>query len=102
MLIFHDLEDKEAHDKFVVWKRANPTGFVVNHKLANEMMIHWACCRHLVFSSDDTVSLTKKKKICSLDKRELERWVASQPSMKLQECSRCDVRGTVPKCPDKY
>jgi len=74
LLEFRDDAEKEAHDSFKRWRRANNDGFFVNCKSGKSVTLHHALCPH----SGDTDwekgkwgSLTRNRKICSDTREEL-------------------------------
>jgi len=84
--IFHDVEDAEAHEKFVKWLDRNPDGFYINCKTARDMVLHRSSCFHA--SPLELGSLTKNRKACSSNWHKLDDWVTEQ-SGKLRICRDC-------------
>lgn len=90
---FSDNTQSGAHSKFQAWRRKNPDGFFLNQKTQEAGMLHRVSCRH---PDDDAwesadhggASLTKKLKVCSVDRAELRAW-AKQRGVSLQDCSHC-------------
>ena len=66
MPIFCSDTDKDAHQKFVDWIDANPKGFVINRKGAQEMVLHIGSCGH--FKPYDWANQTSNLKACSDDR----------------------------------
>ena len=89
METFFDSWDAGAHDKFVRWRDRNQRGCVINRRSPGDAMIHRASCGHLVFDSDEPVSLTRTMKVCSPDKAELEAWARENMSAGLKRCRSC-------------
>jgi hypothetical protein len=90
-LVFWDKIDKDAHDKFQNWRRGNDgIGLFINVKTAKRGMLHKVLCAHPGNTdfSDESQSLTRKRKVCSTSRKELERW-AEENSLMLTACSDC-------------
>jgi len=87
---FWDREGSGAHAAFLEWCEDNrDDGFVINCKTASEMWLHRARCPAFEFGPDAKVSLTRNRKVCSLDREQLVRWVGRQWGVTLIDCSRC-------------
>jgi hypothetical protein len=87
---FWDRDGVVKHDDFVKWLDENPEGFFINCRSASNMMLHRSTCPHLVFHVP--VSLTRYRKICSLDRAQLERWADEHGSKPVRSCSTCSPR----------
>lgn len=87
---FWDRDDRGAHVAFVKWLDENPDGFVINCRTANDMMLHRSSCSAVIF--DDPVSLTRKRKVCSSDREQLERWAKKHGGEPLRYCKMCSPR----------
>lgn len=85
---FCDRDGEGQHEAFKRWREENSDGYVLNCLTAMSFRLHGANCPHWEFDPMTEVSLTKKRKICSLDKGELERWATK--------------RGTVAMCRDCF
>jgi len=83
---FWDREDSNAPIAFREWREKNSQGFVMNCKTAGDMMLHRPDCPHFEFRPGTKVSLTKNRKICSLDREQLERWAEQRGSLEPCEC----------------
>lgn len=90
MVSFWDRHDSGAHAAFLQWREDHrDDGFVINCKTGSEMWLHRARCSAFGFRLGTKVSLTRKRKICSLDRDQLERWARWQSGTTLVYCSRC-------------
>ena len=89
METFFDSWEADAHGKFVEWRDGNQRGYVINRRSPSDAMIHRASCGHLVFDSDEPVSLTRTMKISSSDKGELEGWARGNLNAALKRCRSC-------------
>ncbi len=75
---FHDGNGESAHNDFQDWRRENESGFFINVRSRDDQMLHRASCSHAGNTEwkpedhDDWGSLTKSRKICSTDIRELQ------------------------------
>ncbi len=85
MPIFCSDTDKDAHQKFVDWIDANPKGFVINRKGAQEMVLHIGSCGH--FKPYDWANQTSNLKACSDDRTKLEHWAEVEGSSRVSLCS---------------
>ena len=88
METFFDSWDADAHDKFVKWRDRNQRAYVINRRSPSDAMIHQAGCGHFEFG-DESVSLTKTMKICSVSRRELEAWARENMKAGLRRCRSC-------------
>ncbi len=91
MKIFLDSSDKQFNDEFLNWRENNSEGFIVTVRGNNTPMLHNANCSHLIWKSRPNYSMTKKMKVCSRDRQELENWVGENISKKIQLCSDCKL-----------
>jgi hypothetical protein len=90
---FHDKNGPDEHERFQQWRRENHSGFFINCKSPNNMMIHTVSCSH----SGDTEwgrdgewgSLTKNRKICSTNPEELRVWAGKNSGAALKKCRDC-------------
>lgn len=89
MITFADVIE---HQAFTDWKERHPEGIVINWKTQSEPMLHRASCGHMVFKSDDNVSLTKHQKDCFQNKREYDEWSAKYQVKGLTFCKTCSPR----------
>ena len=72
----------------------NQEGFFINCKSKNDMMLHFVVCQHpgdaeWLCDDDGYHSLTKKMKVCSNNREELEQWARDNSTAKLKSCSDC-------------
>ena len=91
ILQFCDRDDINAHKHFQQWRRQNPKGFFINCKSASIWMLHRSMCRHpggTDFLAENWGSLTRRRKICSVERRELVKFV-EKAGLDLQRCSDC-------------
>ncbi len=93
---FQDEGVKSAHSSFQSWRRENENGFCINVKSKNDLVLHRAYCDHHGDSEWETDgpeswgSLTKKKKVCSNNLRDLQKWAEEKYSgVKLRACKDC-------------
>jgi hypothetical protein len=90
--VLHDKLQPDAHNLFQQWRRNNPAGYFINYKGQNNTMLHHVSCSHIGDTEYDGAewgSLTKRMKICSTDKRELQQWAESAGVTDLKECKDC-------------
>ena len=78
-----------AERSFQAWRVAHPRGFVINRN-GQAMLLHHADCWHF-HDEHAGVSNTKKPKICSTYRAELERWANKQGVAKLPGCQTCKL-----------
>ncbi len=87
-------------EQFQEWRRNNPSGFFVNCKSANDLMLHRANCWHhgdTQTGPEEWGSLTAKLKVCSTNRRELEEWAEKwalthgKAPLNLKLCSDCKL-----------
>jgi hypothetical protein len=93
ILQFCDRDDVKAHDHFQVWRRKHPAGFFLNCKSPTVWMLHRALCHHhggTDFRAEDWASLTRRTKICSIDRSELLELVQKPDGPELKTCSDCN------------
>ena len=89
--VFWDKQDNDAHDHFQNWRRANDgIGLFINVKSMKRGMLHKVLCPHPgdTTFSNESQSLTRKRKVCSTSREELERW-AAEKSLTLTSCGDC-------------
>ncbi len=87
---FDAAKDDEASEKFETWFKENPEGFYINHRSANDLMLHRSSCHHIVFHRPKR--LAAHKKVCSLDRHVLEEYAAKDSNWQVQPCSSCFPR----------
>ena len=88
--------DGDAHRDFQRWRAHHwGDGYFLNYKSPGNVMLHRSPCPHL--GDTDWApyehgwgSLTRSKKICSTDSRELERWVSENATAALKRCQDCE------------
>lgn len=89
---FCDNGQTKAHDKFQRWRADNPKGFFINCRASAGWMVHRVGCPHTGdtdLSASVFGSLTRKRKACSTDLRELQHWARKQGHDSLVQCSDC-------------
>jgi len=84
---FWDRDGEGQHDAFDAWRRENSGGFVINCRTATDMWLHRPDCPHFKFRPGTKVSLARNRKICSLDRGQLEQWAKKRGTLK--SCSGC-------------
>jgi hypothetical protein len=93
---FFDRDDDNAHDHFQRWRsRYWDDGFFLNYKSPNNVMLHRSPCPHLgdtdwARAEYGFHSLTRSKKVCSTDRRELEQWAREHTASSLKRCRDCE------------
>lgn len=73
------------------WLESNPEGFVINLATSpnGKSKIHTAQCTHLQpFASAQPNHRTRRPKVCSADRAELEAWARKQ-GYRLAYCNSC-------------
>jgi hypothetical protein len=94
--IFSDRDGEEAHANFQRWRdRHWGDGFFLNLRSPSNVMLHRSPCPHLgdtdwAAYEHGWGSLTRTKKICSIDRRELERWASENATAALKRCKDCE------------
>ena len=83
---FQGPKTSAAEKGFVRWRRDNPDGFVVNCG-SRGWILHRTTCPNLK-PDDETVCMTRNRKVCSEDRRELECW-AENEGRTVSRCSNC-------------
>lgn len=92
---FFDRDDENAHAGFQRWRSHHwGDGYVVNYKSPNNVMLHRSPCPHLgdtdwARGEQGYGSLARSKKVCSTDRRELERWTSENATAALRLCRDC-------------
>jgi hypothetical protein len=89
---FHDKINGDDHENFQRWRRTNETGFFINIKSSNDVMLHRVICRHprsTDWEKGEWGTLTKNRKVCSTDKNTLLNWVKKYCSASLKLCRDC-------------
>lgn len=91
---FHDRTDIAAHDLFQKWRRENwDNGYFINYKSNSRLILHRVLCQHPgdgEWSSADTGnSLTRFRKACSTNVRDLRQWAEQTSNVNLEFCKDC-------------
>jgi len=92
MKIFSDDESQDAHEEFQRWRRENEAGFFINCRTKNDLMLHRVLCPHhgdTTWARSDGASLTKRPKVCSINRQELVNWARAQSKKLLKICNDC-------------
>jgi len=84
MPVFAIERDPNAHEAFVDWIGGNPTGFVINCKSSQNIMMHLATCGH--FKPLSEWAKANSLKACSLDRTKLENWAEVEGLKGLKHC----------------
>jgi hypothetical protein len=87
MKIFHKAVGDIPHEEFLEWIKENPQGSFINRRTSNDMILHKASCYQV--ASAQPGDITASVLICSVDRRELENWVAEQGPITLKLCNSC-------------
>lgn len=93
---FFDQYDDNAHAKFQRWRSHHwSNGYFLNYKSPNNVMLHRSPCPHLGDTDWDHAeqgfgSLTRSQKVCSTDRRELERWASENATAAVTRCRDCE------------
>ena len=93
---FFDRDDEDAHDAFQRWRSRHwGDGYFLNYKSPNNIMLHRSPSPHLGDTDWASAeygyhSLTRSKKLCSTDRRDLERWVGENATAVLKRCQDCE------------
>jgi hypothetical protein len=88
MEIFDHSLDPTSHDRFLRWRQQHPGGFIVNRTSDRKGKLHFARCSHLFYVSDGSARMTKRVKVCSTDRAEIEAWAHANQQV-LEECDSC-------------
>jgi hypothetical protein len=86
---FHDKKGFDEHERFQQWRRKNPSGFFINIKSPNNLMIHSVPCSHsgnTEWEAGEWGTLTKNRKICSTSAEELQIWATEHNLKKCRDC----------------
>jgi hypothetical protein len=91
---FHDETHNEAHDLFQRWRRENwDGGYFINFKSRTRFVLHTASCTHPGdgewIQEENGSTLTKNKKACSTDLKELLNWAKQVGVGKVEACKDC-------------
>ncbi len=89
---FYDKINGDDHEKFQRWRRENDEGFFINIKSSNNLMLHRVHCLHpgsTDWKKGEWGSLTKNRKICSTDKKDLSNWAKQNYKASLKVCRDC-------------
>lgn len=90
MQVFNHAVDKDGSERnFQAWRKAHQKGFVINHN-GPDMLLHFADCWHF-YGETAGVNNTKKPKICSTNRAELERWASAHGVDNLTGCKTCKL-----------
>jgi len=94
--IFQDKDYGDTHAAFQQWRRHNPEGYFLNLKSSRNAMLHRTLCPHTGdtewgHGEEGYGSLTRSKKICSENSRELEEWAAKNVAESLKKCRDCSL-----------
>ena len=84
---FWDRDGQGQHEAVKKWCEENDRGFVLNCKSTTDFWLHRADCPHFTFDPSTPVSLTRNRKVCSLDRTQLERWARERGILTF--CSDC-------------
>lgn len=85
-------DEPNAHGQFQAWRREHPDGFLLNRKSAISGLIHRVDCPHLgdsQWTAGSGQDLTRQRKICSLNLRELTVWAQQNGLKRLAICTDC-------------
>jgi hypothetical protein len=93
--IFDGAQDGDiAEHAFQAWRIAHPRGFVLNRH-GRAMLLPHADCWHF-FDTTAGIVNTKKPKICSTDRGDLERRASANGVATLPGCQTCRARSPSP------
>ena len=88
--VFQDTAKKRDHDDFIQWKSDNPDGYIINDLGNGTGMLHRSDCRHINGphqTVEEGKSMTVRRKLCSLDRDDLNSNATDQKGNKLSiEC----------------
>ena len=93
---FFDRDDENSHESFQRWRSRHwDDGYFLNRKSSRDVMLHRSPCPHLGDTDwgrgeQGWGSLTRNKKVCSTDRRELERWASENVTAALKRCKDCE------------
>jgi len=92
LTIFEGVPDQEGMlDRYRTWCEQNPHGYILNVRGGGAPpMLHRTKCSHVFPARPEYGDFTKKPKVCSTDRREVEGW-SSQHGHAPVLCSSCDV-----------
>ncbi len=79
--------------RYLNWIENNPTGLVVNcnrYPNSNYLKLHRATCGTITTVRRKNWTIGDYKKICSMEKRELEKWAEIEVNGKLTSCKLCN------------
>ena len=89
---FHATEDKDAHAQFQVWRKLNPSGYLLARKSDTAGMIHRANCKQLpTFPTVEAcgADLTQEQKCCAKSMAKLEAWAQRNGVTTVSRCASC-------------
>ncbi len=93
---FFDRDDVDAHARFQQWRASHwGDGYFLNYRHPGNVMLHRSPCPHLGDADwgryeQGYGSLTRSRKVCSTDRRELERWAGENATAALRRCRDCE------------
>jgi hypothetical protein len=94
-LEFYDGDDDNAHTKFQQWRHQHyQDGYFLNYKGLSNTMLHRVPCWHLRDPWDrneELGSLTRRRKVCSTNRRDLEQWAKKRGVRTLGQCQDCSL-----------
>ena len=80
-----------ANDRFQEWRRNYGRGYILSCREAAEAMLHRAdcvCLGRVDTGRQSGRSLTRNRKVCATDRKELSEWAAGH-AMRVQSCRNC-------------
>jgi len=91
---FYDKDDDKAHLKFQQWRQQNyQDGYFLNYRGPSNTILHRVLCpQHLRDPwdlSEEWGKLTRHRKVCSTDRKELMQWARKKGVENLRQCQDC-------------
>ena len=93
---YYDRDNDNAHAEFQQWRHQNyEGGYFLNYMGPSRIVLHRSACSGHFGDTDwerdreGWGSLTRNKKRCSTDKRELESWASKHGTLALKQCQDC-------------
>ena len=90
---FFDGDQADAHDAFQQWRTSNPSAFFLNCRSSGGWMLHRVECPHHGTTDwqagNGWGSLTRTRKVCSTERKELLKWARQQGASEIKQCSDC-------------